>query len=144
NEPSTRPWGNTFALRGRPAIPPRHLPQMKFLLFGRVHLRSLLAVALFAPITLAIGQTDAPGNAASGDDLTKRLEWLRAQMGKSADPKDAPNPANKKHFSDSRTLGLRPTESHPGETDTSKSNPAPAQKSIANASAATPLPSIAQ
>lgn len=117
---------------------------MKFLLFGRVHFHSLLAVALFAPITLAIGQTDAPGSAASGDDLAKRLEWLRAQVGKSADPKAAPNPANKKHFSDSRTLGLRPAEPHPSETDTPKSTPAPALKSIAQGPATTPSPSKTQ
>ncbi|HSI15875.1 MAG TPA: hypothetical protein VK961_27755 [Chthoniobacter sp.] len=92
------------------------------------------------PISFAIGQTSTTGDAASGDDLTKRLEWLRAQVGKSADGKATPAPGAPKKFSDTRTLSLRGAELHSSDPAVAKSTPAPAQKTIAQAPAATPAP----
>lgn len=95
---------------------------------------------MLVPFACALGQTIATGDGASSDDLTKRLEWLRAQVGKAADGKATPAPVAPKKFSDSRTLSLRPGELRPTDPAVAKSSPAPVQKTIAQAPSTTPVP----
>ncbi|MEP6671405.1 MAG: hypothetical protein ABJF10_19740 [Chthoniobacter sp.] len=102
--------------------------------------RSLLAVALFLPIQIVVGQTVAPGGATAGSDAAKRLEWLKSRGGAEAAPSPTPTPAPviKKRFAEIRAPALRPLDVRPEETPAP--NPTPVQKAVVDTQSATPAP----